>query len=120
MRVFKNDRFNRFARKENISDTTLLDAVNRAEKGQIDADLGGGVIKQRVPRLGQGKRGGYRTLILYRTAERAFFIHGFAKNDQENISGMELSDLRKLAAVLLVMPSAELKKFLEQGIFTEV
>ncbi|WP_338926885.1 type II toxin-antitoxin system RelE/ParE family toxin [Mycetohabitans endofungorum] len=38
-----------------MPDNALLEAVERAEKGQIDADLGGGVIKQRVARKGQGK-----------------------------------------------------------------
>jgi hypothetical protein len=62
-RVFKTRWFERFARKENIRDTVLLDAVARAEAGQVDADLGGGVIKQRIARRGQGKSGGYRTII---------------------------------------------------------
>lgn len=79
MRVFKNAWFERFARKQKIADLALFDAVRRAENGQIDADLGGGVIKQRVSRPGQGKSGGYRTTILYRQKQRAFFVFGFAK-----------------------------------------
>lgn len=51
MRVFKNAWFGRFARKEKVSAAALLEAVDRAEKGLIDADLGGGVIKQRIARL---------------------------------------------------------------------
>ena len=62
-RIFKTRWFERFARKEKIRNAVLLDAVARAEKGQLDADLGGGVIKQRVARPGQGKSGGYRTII---------------------------------------------------------
>lgn len=65
MRIFMNAWFERFARKQRITDAALIDAVRRAERGQIDADLGGGVIKQRVARAGQGKSGGYRTIILY-------------------------------------------------------
>ncbi len=42
LRVFKNAWFERFARKEKISAEALWDAVERAEQGQIDADLGGG------------------------------------------------------------------------------
>lgn len=55
MRIFKNAWFERFARKQCITDRALHDAIERAEKGLIDADLGGGVIKQRVARQGQGK-----------------------------------------------------------------
>ena len=35
-------------------------AVCDANSGLIDADLGGGLIKPRIPRKGQGKSGGYR------------------------------------------------------------
>ena len=120
MRVFKYGSFSRFARKENILDTTLLEAVRRAENGQIDADLGGGIIKQRIPRQGQGKRGGYRALILYRTSERAFFVYGFAKNERDNISGAELTELKNLAAVMLNLSDAQLKKLVENGVYMEV
>ena len=50
MRVFKNAWFGRFARKRKISEEVIWDAVDRAEKGLVDADLGGGVIKQRIAR----------------------------------------------------------------------
>ncbi|WP_275099291.1 type II toxin-antitoxin system RelE/ParE family toxin [Sedimenticola hydrogenitrophicus] len=62
------------------------ETVERAGKGQIDADLGGGVLKQGVARQGQGKSGGFRTIILYRTAERAVFVYGFAKSDRQAIA----------------------------------
>ena len=63
MRVFKVKTFARFSRKEDLPDASLLEAVNAAERGLIDADLGGGLIKQRVARSGGGKRGGFRTVI---------------------------------------------------------
>src|ERR1035437_1419884 len=53
VRTYKSRWFQRFARKEGIADAALLEAVARAEKGQIDADLGGGVIKQRISRPGR-------------------------------------------------------------------
>ena len=89
MRNFKNAWFHRFARKERIEDSALQEAIERAEKGLIDADLGGSVIKQRVARPGQGKSGGFRTVILYRYGERAFFVYGFAKSDLDNITADE-------------------------------
>jgi hypothetical protein len=63
VRIFKSRWFQRFARKEAIADSALVEAAARAEKGQIDADLGGGVIKQRIARPGQGKSKGYRPLF---------------------------------------------------------
>ena len=74
MRIFKNAWFECFARKQCIPDKALLEAIERAEKGQIDANLGGGVIKQRVARKGQDKSGGFRAIILYHAAGRAFFV----------------------------------------------
>jgi hypothetical protein len=73
MRVFKNAWFGRFARKEKISAAALLDAVERAEKGLIDADLGGSVIKQRIARPYAGKSGGFRSVVLYRQGDLGFF-----------------------------------------------
>ena len=55
MRIFKAKGFSRFQRRERIVDQTLLTAIRRATDGLVDADLGGGLIKQRVARPGQGK-----------------------------------------------------------------
>ena len=90
MHVYATRSFRRFQRKEKIADATLFDAVARADDGLIDADLGGGLIKQRVARKGQGKRCGYRTILAYRSGERAVFLYGFAKNQRDNIGADEL------------------------------
>ena len=45
MRVFKSKWFAKYARKEHIDDARLCDAIRSAERGNIDADYGGGVIK---------------------------------------------------------------------------
>ena len=84
----------KFARRERIADRRLREAIDRAERGTIDADLGGGLIKQRVARQGEGRSGAYRMMIAYRTKDRAFFLLGFAKNERENVSPDELAALR--------------------------
>lgn len=84
-------------RNTDISDQSLRKAVERAEKGLIDAELGSGLIKQRVARQGQGRSGGYRTIIALHAGERAFFLHCFAKKDRANISDAELRSLREIA-----------------------
>lgn len=84
-----------------MPDTVLRTAIRDAERGLIDADLGGGVIKQRTARPGGGKSGGFRTIILFRAGARAFFVHGFAKNERANIRDDELAAFRMLAAELL-------------------
>lgn len=120
MRIFKNRPFTRFAIKSGISDTALCKAVTDAEQGLIDADLGGGVIKQRVARKGQGKSGGFRTMILFKAGTRAFFIHGFAKNEQANIDDDELAAFKKLAAEMLNYKDAELAEAVNKNKLTEI
>jgi hypothetical protein len=80
VRIFKYARFSRFARKENINDDELLNIVDQLETGQPDADLGGGVFKIRVARPGEGKSGGYRIILFFKSGERAFYVHGFARD----------------------------------------
>lgn len=120
MRIFRNAWFERFARKQRITDAALIDAVRRAERGQIDADLGGGVIKQRVARAGQGKSGGYRTIVLYRQEQRAFFVFGFAKSEQANIDDDEEAQFKKMAKELLALSDEQMAVLVERGRLSEV
>jgi hypothetical protein len=101
MRVFKTKPFARFADHEGIADTDLCDAIRRAEQGLVDVDLGGGVIKQRIARKGQGRSGGFRSIVLFRRSEKAFFVYGFAKSGRDNIRRDELKAFRKLADEML-------------------
>ena len=94
MRTFKTKAFARFADREGLEDAALCEAVRRARRGLIDADLGGGVIKQRIARKGGGRSGGFRTIVLFRRGELAFFVHGFAKSGRESLRRDELETFR--------------------------
>jgi hypothetical protein len=120
VQVFKTKGFMRFARRQRIDDAALCEAIARAERGLIDADLGGGVVKQRVPRPGQGRSAGFRTIVLYRTETRAVFIDGFAKSDQDNIDDNDLHRFRELAAVFLQYDTKQVKKLVKTGAWIEV
>ena len=85
MQIFKNKWFSKFAKEEGIQDKELCETVRDAEKGLIDADYGGGVIKQRIARPNEGKSGGFRSIILYRQGEKAFFVFGFPKKDNASV-----------------------------------
>jgi hypothetical protein len=98
----------------------LQEAIERAERGLIDADLGGGLIKQRVARAGQGRSGGYRTIVAYRAKQRAVFLYGFAKNERENIEPNELLTFRSIAADLLAADSARIAEAIENGVLQEI
>ncbi len=120
LRILKNKPFVRFAEKCGISDTVLCDAIRDAERGLIAANLGGGVVKQRVARPGRGKSGGLRTLIVFRKGDRAFFVHGFAKNEKDNITREELAALKKLAAELLGYDDDTLTRVIASGVLLEM
>ena len=90
MRIFKNTWFERFAEKEGIADDSLKDVVDQLETDQADANLGGGVYKVRIARPGEGKSGGYRAIVFFRSRERTFFTYAFAKSDRGNIDRGEL------------------------------
>ena len=120
MRVFKSRWFQRFARGEAISDIALREAVARAEEGQVDADLGGEVIKQRIARPGQGKSKGYRTVIFFRRGVRAFFVYGFAKSQRANINDDEEEQFKEAAKHVLGLTEKHLAELLKRGDFMEV
>ena len=103
MRVFKTKAFARIARKEALGDKALAGAIADIERGLIDADLGGGLIKQRIARRGEGKRGGFRTLIACQLGKRAIFLFAFAKGDQANISPEDTRDLKDFGTILLAL-----------------
>ena len=120
MRIFKTKGLTKFARQENIDDASLVEAISRAERGIIDADLGGGLIKQRIPRQGHGRSGGYRTIIVYRAQDRAVFLFGFAKNDRENIGHDELSSWKQIALKYLNANEEVITKAIEDGLLKEI
>ncbi len=101
MRLWKLKAFARFQRRDRIADTVLGKAVRSAEDGLVDADLGGGLIKQRVARPGQGKSGGFRTIIAYRRGDRAVFLFGFAKSERENLDDDELAYWQRIGRIYL-------------------
>jgi hypothetical protein len=119
VRRFKSKSFSRWARRENIADPSLADALERIEKGLADADIGSGVFKQRVSRPGEGRSGGYRTIILLRLGHRAFFVHGFDKSSTTNIDDKQEKDFKRLAAILLNMDNETLRSMLDDASFEE-
>jgi hypothetical protein len=101
VRTFKSKEFARYARKSAIADTSLCRAVLEIHAGSIDADLGGGVYKQRLRRVGEGKSGGFRTIILIRLHKIAIFVSGFSKSEKANITTEDLAAFRHIAKSLL-------------------
>lgn len=120
MRIFRNKWFSKFAKKEGISDQKLIKAVTDADDGNIDADYGGGVIKQRIARPQEGKSGGYRSIILFRRGDRAFFVFGFPKSELGNIDKADVRGFKKLAKIMLSVTEQQLEMLLELGEIEEI
>lgn len=120
MTVYLTKAFARFASKASLDDETLLEAAFAVAAGRFDADLGGGVYKQRVARPGGGKSGGFRTIILFQVGGHSFFAHGFAKSDKANASAQELKALKRLAGELLGLSLDQLTVAVEGRELVEV
>lgn len=120
MTIYQLKTFARFARSEKIAAKGLIEAIERAERGLVDADLGGGLIKQRVARQGQGRRGGYRMMIAFRSRDFSVFLFGFAKSDESNIDDRQLAVLRRITTAWLSADAMSIKKAVEQGELIEV
>jgi len=120
VRIFKNTWFTRFAGKEGITDAELKEDVNRLEAGQAEADLGGGVYKLRVARYGEGKAGGYRVIVFFRSKERTFYVYGFSKSDMGNITEKQLRNFKRTAKVILTLTDNQLDDLLKKGEYLEI
>jgi hypothetical protein len=118
--IFKRKEFARWQSGENLPDADLCKAVVEMEAGLIDADLGGSLYKKRIPRLGAGKSGGYRTLLSARIGDRYVFLHGFSKNEKANIAREEQKALQFVGKILLNLSGSPLSKALLSGVLLEV
>lgn len=107
-RIFTTEEFDDFAQAERLADTTLVKTVALIEAGLVSAELGGNLIKQRVARRGQGKSGGFRTVLVFKDGDRAVFVQGFAKNERSNLTDLEVRALKKIAKDILALTDSEL------------
>ena len=119
-RVFRTRTFSRWMRKADLTDFALCKAVSEMSQGLIDADLGGHVVKKRVALPGQGKRGGARTIIATKMADRWFFLYGFGKNERANIDKDELKVFQEVAKEYLGFNDCQLMTALSAGEIVEV
>ena len=98
----------------------MCTAIAAAEKGLIDADLGGGVIKQRIARPNEGKSGGFRSIVLFHSGDKAFFVYGFPKSARGNVRKDEMTGFKRLANMMFGYDKTALAKALRNGALVEV
>ncbi len=113
MRKLKTKWFNKWAKKNKISSTSLTEAIQNVEDGLSTADLGSNLFKVRVAREGSGKSGGFRTLLVYRENDRTIFLYGFAKNEQDNINNSDLKMFKKFGTDLLSFTESNINKAIQ-------
>ena len=101
-------------------DDALANAIRQAERGLVAAQLGGGLIKLRIARPGGGKSGGYRTIIAYSAGRRAAFLFGFAKNQRDNLTTVQLADLKMAGRDLLALTEHEINEAVAAGQLQEI
>ena len=110
LEIYVTKLFDRWAKGEAISDTSLCQAVSEIEDGLVEANLGGGLYKKRIGGRGKGKRGSYRTLLAFKSENRAVFVFGFAKKEKSNIDDKEKKVLKRLAKEFLEHSSKKIKQ----------
>lgn len=63
MKIYIPKPLQKDTKKAGLSDECWRTAVAKAERGLIDADLGGGLIKQRIPRDNLSAARGSRAIV---------------------------------------------------------
>ena len=88
MLKLKTKWFHKWAKKNVISDKILLKAVENVSNNLGTSNLGYGLYKVRTPKVGQGKSGSFRTILVFKESDIAIFIYGFAKNEKDNLDNI--------------------------------
>ena len=112
--------FNKWAKKQKISDEKLLESIDNIENNLSSVNLGGGLYKVRVSGENSGKSSSYRTIVVYKALERAVMVYGFKKNEQENLTATELKSFKTLAKDILFLESDKLEKAIENEVFIKI
>ncbi|GHU67567.1 addiction module toxin RelE [Spirochaetia bacterium] len=120
VRIFKYKWFAKFAEKAAITDDDLREAVKEIEAGLVEANYGGDVYKKRIARPGEGKRGGYRTIVFFRRGDKLFFVYGFPKSKQDNIKEDEERDFKKAAKRDFAWSDEDLEAYKKTGQLIEI
>lgn len=110
MKIHIPKSFWRDASREEVTEENCKEAIRRAESGLIDADLGGRLIKQRIPRSNQGASRGLRSVIFYKRGNVAVFLHIFPESGKANLTQSELAAYLKLAQTLEKLTKTQLEE----------
>jgi hypothetical protein len=74
----------------------------------------------RIARPGEGKSGGYRVIVFFKSEFRTFFIYGFEKSARANIGQGEERDFKKAAKDDFALTNTEIATRIAKGTLIEV
>lgn len=120
MRIYKTKAFNKWAKKINLIDLTLKQAIDEINRGQFEANLGKNIYKKRIAHKNKSKRNSLRTIIAFKINDKAFFIYGYAKNYKNDITDKEKKLFKKLANNYLAYDNNQIEQALFTNKLTEV
>ena len=120
VRILLELEFADWATDNDVTDSMLLKTAEEIETGLVDARLGGFLVKKRMAAPGRGKRGGYRVILAHRQADRLIFLYGYAKNQREDITKVEMIALQKFAEVFMQVDSSKLNEMIAKSTILEI
>ena len=120
MKTIKTKLFAKWANKNDVSDSSLLEASKEIAAGNYEANYGSCVIKKRVANKGRGKSSSVRTIVAFKSGKDCFFIYGFEKSAKSNISQNEEKALKIVAISLYAYSDNELAQQIKNGALIEV
>jgi len=120
MQKLKTKWFNKWAKKQKLTDDKLLVSIEDMENNLSTSNLGGGLFKIRVASEGSGKSSSFRTIVVYRKEDRVVMVYGFMKQEQENLSTNELKSFKTLAKDILNLSIEELQQAVEKSVFVKI
>jgi hypothetical protein len=112
-RVFKTTRFAKDAKKAQVSDLDLCEAIRQVMAGQAD-DLGGGVFKKRL------NDNMHRSIVLAKGGLYWVYEYLFAKKDRDNIEHDELVAFRLLAKSYAGLVDLQIAQLVRAKHFVEI
>lgn len=107
MERYKLRDFNQWAKKEGLKDDVLCETLEERNRGFLGDRIGSFIYKKRIGLSGRGKRGGARTIVLFKKAELVLFIYGYSKNEKSNLETREEKALRLFAKDFMELSFAE-------------
>lgn len=115
MLKLKTKWFDKWSKKNFITDEKLLDTIKNISNNLGVVNLGSSLYKVRTQKNGKGKSSSFRTFVVYKKDNIAIFIYGFSKNDKSNLHNEELIDIKRLSKEYLSINRQDYLKLVASG-----